>query len=180
MADSLILKQTLNITTTGAAAFGCSFTSGTGVDIPWPKLLGVHNYGQPGASNDYICRVAIEYISKTNTDKIFVMWTFPNRREWIDEDGNVLRFKADDVKFKWEEANLELQNSEWDKYNISKNKLLLENYCTNNNVKLFQMNVDDIDHRLMNSYGSDNSHPGVSWHVNVSEIFTKQMVENTS
>ena len=57
----------------------------------------------PEVQNDKICRLAIEYIRIAKPDTIFVMWTFPNRREWIDEDGNVL-FKADDVKYKWEEA----------------------------------------------------------------------------
>ena len=164
--------------TTGRGAFGCSFTYGTGVEPyeAWPKLVGANNYGLPGSSNDKICRLAIEYIRIAKPDTIFVMWTFPNRREWIDEDGNVLRFKADDVNYKWEEAHIELHNTHWDNYNYSKNKLLLESFCVNTDVRLFQLNVLDIDHSLMKSYGSDNSHPGKEWHIYVSENFTKQMV----
>ena len=64
--------------------------------------------------------------------------------------------KADDTsKYKWEEAP-ELHNENWDYYNYSKNKLLLESLCVNTDVRLFQLNVFDIDHSLMNSYGSDN------------------------
>ena len=69
------------------------------------------------------------------------MWTFRDRREWIDEDGNVLRFKADDVKYKWEEALVELHNSNWDNYNFNKNKLLLESFCVNTDVRLI---LDDM------------------------------------
>jgi hypothetical protein len=177
---SIIEHDNKNFYTATGFAFGCSFTSGTGVDSTeaWPSLLNVDNIGQPGASNDYICRTAIDYIQEYKPKYIFVMWTFPARREWIDEDGNKLRFKPDDVKFKWEEAHLELQNSEYDKYNKGKNKLLLELYCLNNNVRLYQMNIDDIDHTLMRR-GSDNSHPGREWHTNVAEHFTKQMVAHS-
>lgn len=165
--------------TTGRGAFGCSFTYGTGVEPyeAWPKLVGANNYGLPGSSNDKICRLAIEYIRIAKPDTIFVMWTFTNRREWIDQDGNVLRFKADDIKnLDWIKAHVELHNENWDYYNYSKNKLLLESFCLNTDVRLFQLNVLDIDYSLMNSYGSDNKHPGTEWHIHVSENFTKQMV----
>ena len=165
--------------TTGSGAFGCSFTYGTGVVLnnTWPYLLGTSNYGLPGSSNDRICRLAIEYINLTNPNKIYVMWTFKNRREWIDEDNNILRFKSDDVNFKWEEAHLELHNEHWDNYNYNKNKLLLENFCVNNNVELYQLNVSDIKY---NDLGDDGLHPGKEWHINVSEHFTKQMVGSPS
>jgi len=166
--------------TTGIA-FGCSFTSGIGVEPheAWPSLLNAENMGQPGASNDYICRTAIEVLKQHKPEFIFVMWTYTARREWIDEYGNKLRFKPDDVKFKWEEAHLELQNSEYDKYNKAKNKLLLELYCLNANVKLYQMNMDDIDHTLM-AKGTDGSHPGREWHTHVARHFNKKMVGSTS
>ena len=171
-------KFRTNTTTDGDGAFGCSFTYGTGVKAveAWPFLLGVNNFGLPGSSNDKICRLAIEYIKLKSPKRIFVMWTFPNRREWIDDQRTVLRFKADDVKYRWEEAHLELQNEYWDHYNKSKNILLLENFCVNNNVTLFQMSVDALDHTSMNSYGSDNSHPGTEWHTNVTEHFNRQVV----
>lgn len=189
MIQTFLSENFRDKSTTGRGAFGCSFTYGTGVeyDEAWPKLIGANNYGLPGSSNDKICRLAIEYISIAKPDAIFVMWTFENRREWIDEDGNVLRFKADDVRklpgrsnrYKWEEAHFELYNKHWDHYNYSKNKLLLENFCVNTDVKLYQLYVSDIDHTLMNSYGSDKAHPGKEWHIHVSENFTKQMVAHT-
>ena len=45
--------------------------------------------------------------------------------------------KADDIKYKWEEAHVELHNENWDYYNYSKNKLLLESFCVNTDVRLF-------------------------------------------
>ena len=54
------------------------------------------------------------------------MWTFLNRREWIDSQRwQCALLKADDTYHKWEEAP-ELHNENWDYYNYSKNKLLLE------------------------------------------------------
>ena len=173
--------EMMDKSTTGRGAFGCSFTYGTGVKPyeSWPKLLGVNNFGMPGSSNDKICRLAIEYIRLAKPDAIFVMWTFWDRREWLDEDNIYLRFKvaADtSCNYKWHEAHVELHNPHWDYYNYSKNKLLLESFCLNTDVRLFQLNVLDIDHSLMNSYGSDDKHPGTEWHINVSENFAKQMV----
>lgn len=165
--------------TTGCdGAFGCSFTYGTGVHYneAWPFLLGANNFGLPGSSNDKICRLAIEYIRTYKPKNIFVMWTFLNRREWLDDQGTVLRFKADDVKYRWEQAHLELQNEYWDNYNKDKNILLLENFCVNTNVTLYQLSVDSINHTELGSFGSDNSHPGTVWHSHVAEYFTRQMV----
>ena len=40
---------------------------------------------------------------------------------------------------------VELHNSNWDNYNFNKNKLLLESFCVNTDVRLLDDSVLDID-----------------------------------
>lgn len=156
----------------GDAAFGCSFTFGYGVnhEQSWPALMGLYNCGQSGSSNDRIARLAIEYINTYSPKNIYIMWTIKSRREWIDEENNILRFKVDDsnLKYKWQEAHLELSNTNADNYNYQKNKLLLDNY--NMDTKIHTIHIDSIDHTTL-PLGSDNSHPGIKWHEAVTEYF---------
>ena len=49
---------------------------------------------------------------------------------------NVLLLRQMIPYHKWEEAP-ELHNENWDYYNYSKNKLLLESFCVNTDVRLF-------------------------------------------
>ena len=156
-----------------SASFGCSFTEGVGVSVDqtWSFLLDVCNCGLNGASNDKICRTAIEYCNTFEPKTIYVMWTFANRREVVDEDSNLLKFKAVDPgssKFAWHKASLELTNQYSDFYNYKKNKLLLESFCASNNIELFQADVVDIKN---DQQGSDGQHPGPSWHNDVFELF---------
>lgn len=165
-----------------AAAFGCSFTFGTGVDDhhPWPAILGVANCGQPGSSNDKIARLAISYINEFKPTDIYVCWTFPQRREWVDDQGNVIAFKnvtASEAEqmlsqnwVSWDNAHLFLSNSLWDEYNYTKNRMLLEGVCAHNNVTLHQTSVLDVDHTQY-PYSRDLSHPGPDWHVVIATMF---------
>jgi hypothetical protein len=152
------------------AAFGCSYTFGYGSNLHWPGMLGVANLGQNGASNDQITRLAITYCKTFKPKEIYVMWTFPNRREWIDDTGNVLRFKADEVKNKWEQAHIELYNEYWDNYNFNKNKILLNSWCESNDIKI---HYKDQNYFNKDDYplARDNMHPGADWHLNVSASF---------
>ena len=165
----------------GDAAFGCSFTYGYSIEHKdsWPALLDLYNCGQNGSSNDRITRHAIEYINTYHPENIYIMWTIKSRREWIDEDSNILRFKIDDstMEYKWQEAHLELSNTEIDNYNYRKNNLLLNSFCVFNNVRLHQLDIHSIDHTTM-PLGSDNSHPGVEWHAIIADHF-KSLVEKS-
>ena len=76
-----------------SAAFGCSYTFGYGVNNPWPKLIGVANLGQNGASNDMITRLAISYCETFKPKDIYVLWTFPHRREHINKDGGLEKYR---------------------------------------------------------------------------------------
>jgi len=157
------------------ASFGCSFTEGVGVyaDQTFSFLLNVANCGLNGASNDKICRTAIEYCNKYSPKEIYVMWTFKNRREVIDDTGTFLKFKAFDPgskKYRWHKASAELSNDYSDEYNYQKNRLLLNSFCELKNINLYSTDVDCIENDKL---GSDNAHPGVEWHEKVYNLFKK-------
>lgn len=163
------------------AAFGCSFTFGTGVNNPWPKILGVVNCGQPGSSNDKIARLAISYCNTFKPKKIYVMWTFPQRREWVDEHGNMIAFKnitdseAQQIMkqpfVSWDNSHLFLMNDLWDTYNYQKNCLLVESYCAARDIELVSTTVSVLDHRNYPP-ARDRQHPGPDWHLNVASILS--------
>lgn len=163
------------------AAFGCSFTFGTGVNQPWPEILGVVNCGQPGSSNDKIARLAVTYCNEFKPKDIYICWTFPQRREWVDERGNVIAFKnlsESEIKsilsqkfVSWDNALLFLMNDLWDEYNYTKNKLFVESFCKANNINLHQTTVTDIDARNYPK-ARDNMHPGPEWHLNIASLFS--------
>ena len=165
-----------------SAAFGCSFTFGSSVDEhqPWPYILDIANCGQPGSSNDKIARLAISYINTFKPTDIYVCWTFPQRREWVDEKGNVIAFKnvtpveaaqiLSQTWVSWDNALLHLSNDLWDEYNYTKNVMLLEGVCSMNNITLHQTSVLDMNHTQY-PYGRDLTHPGADWHVIIAEQF---------
>lgn len=163
------------------AAFGCSFTFGTGVNDPWPEQLSLVNCGQPGSSNDKITRLAVSYCKQFMPNAIYVMWTFPQRREWVDEHGNVIAFKnvtTDEAEqimqqsfVSWDNAHLYLMNDLWNDYNYQKNRLLLESYCTANNIELNQSTVTELTPRNY-APARDSMHPGPDWHMNIASIFS--------
>lgn len=150
------------------AAFGCSCTFGVGVSAPWPSMVGAVNCGQPGASNDKITRLALSYCETFRPNTIYVMWTYWQRREWIDDKGNVLAFKNSvELYENWGSSHAKLMNDVWDEYNYKKNQLLLRSYCELNNIELIETTVLDLD---KDDYplARDNMHPGPDWHLNVS------------
>ena len=157
-----------------SAAFGCSYTFGYGVNNPWPKLLGVANLGQNGASNDMITRLAISYCETFKPKDIYVLWTFPHRREHIIENGGLDKYrnmstKTLDEEFKnrtWRSSYLELSNDKADEYNFIKNKLLLTHYCAMYNIELNQATIFDFPKDEF-PLARDNDHPGKDWHTNV-------------
>lgn len=177
--NSWYYRGDLEPSTGQTAAFGCSFTFGTGVNDPWPERLGVVNCGQPGSSNDKIARLAISYCKTFQPSEIYVMWTFPQRREWIDEHGNVIAFKnITDAEARqimqqpfvsWDNSHLFLMNDLWDDYNYQKNRLLMENYCLANKIILNTATVTTIDHRDYPP-ARDNQHPGPDWHMNIAAL----------
>jgi len=149
------------------AAFGCSCTFGVGVSAPWPSMVGAVNCGQPGASNDKITRLAISYCETFKPNTIYVMWTYWQRREWIDDKGNVLAYKNQHINEDWANSHAILTNDVWDEYNYKKNQLLLRSYCELNNIELIETTVLDLN-KDEYPLARDNNHPGADWHLNVS------------
>ena len=158
------------------AAFGCSITYGVGVEQTetWANILGLVNCSAPGSSNDKILRRAISYCNTYKPDVIYVCWTFRQRREWVDDAGEICRWQpymtnVDNNEFKWRLAHLELSNQHSDKYNAQKNKLMLNMYCSTRNIKLVDFDVQNpVPHDSM-PLGSDNLHPGPEWHATIAE-----------
>lgn len=159
------------------AAFGDSFTFGLGVSEGqhWPGLLGAFNGGQCSASNDKIARLAVSYCEEYKPEVIYISWSFPARREWITEEGEIIAWKARGIpKEDWEEAFLNLSNDNWDLYNYTKNKMFVKNYCKVNNIKLSMIdNTNPFSHEDLPK-ARDGDHPGVEWHVIVAEHFKNQ------
>ena len=161
-----------------SAAFGCSYTFGYGVNNPWPKLLGVANLGQNGASNDMIARLAITYCKTFKPADIYVMWTFNARREHVNETGGVEKFRTlsndaiqEEIKSPtWLTNYAMLGSVANDSYNYDKNKLLLTSFCKANNVNLHQLNLSDFS-KSEYPLARDNDHPGDDWHTNVIASF---------
>lgn len=156
------------------AAFGCSFTFGQASNTPWPEVLGIVNCGQPGSSNDKIARLAITYCKTFKPKEIYVMWTFAQRREWVNELGFYTNYKGEIKENNYITSHLfELTNDKWDEYNYEKNKLLLQSFCSANNIKLNETTVTEVS-RTEYPPGRDKMHPGPDWHVVVAEKFNTQ------
>jgi hypothetical protein len=157
----------------GDAAFGCSFTFGYGVNNPWPDQLGLYNAGQPSASNDKIARLIISYCEKYNPEQIFVMWTFASRREWVNDNNEIIPYKADVNSV--EDPHFLLQNDNFDYYNFEKNKLLVHYFCKSKDIKLFECTVTTpFDHNKMMEFARDGKHPGQPWHDCIKQYFTSR------
>lgn len=154
-----------------SAAFGCSITFGIGVEIgeDWPGLLGLYNAGQPGSSNDRIARRVSEYVSEYSPERIYVMWTYPGRREWLSEDGTYMRFNSTSKHHTgtdWHNSFVMLSNERADKYNYYKNKKFVEALCHSNGIELCQCDINLVDADLYER-GTDGHHPGKKWHEEV-------------
>lgn len=156
------------------AAFGCSYTLGQGVNQPWPEIVEVANCGVNGASNDKIARMTITYCETYAPKTVYVMWTYPERREYIEEDGSIQKFRRPnprDISRILSQptatgAHLLLMNDKANQYNLDKNQLLVRLYCKANNITLKEISYNTID---KNSYklARDDDHPGPDWHASV-------------
>jgi len=160
------------------AAFGCSSTYGMGVEYEqtFAYQLNAYNVGQPGSSNDRICRLAIEYINTYCPEKIYVFWTFDTRREWINSNGDAIRFIPGHTRYGgefWHKAHVQLGNPDNNEYNYCRNKLMLETYCELKNVKLRQLAYSEFPTHTY-PLGTDDQHPGPLWHDWITREFQKQ------
>ena len=163
-----------------AAAFGCSYTFGYGVNKHWPGLLEAVNCGINGASNDLIARLAITYCKTFKPTSIYVLWTFKERREHIKETGGLSKFRnlskyriKEELKNPtWVSSYATLMNDSADDYNYKKNKMLLTSYCVVNNIALHQATIYDLPKEEF-PLARDNDHPGDDWHTNIAGILAE-------
>lgn len=147
------------------ASFGCSHAFGYGVNVPYAKIIGFANCAVNGISNDAIVRMAYTYCEQFKPNKICILWTMPNRREYVEEDGTIQKFKAEE-----NHQLLALQNSNWDQYNLEKNKIFISSYCKANNIKLLEYDF------MNNDKGArDGLHPGPDWHVNMAATILEDL-----
>lgn len=79
-------------------SLGCSITEGVGVNDneTWPAFFtknipnGVNmNFGYGARSNDYISRCLMTFFDLVKPDLVLIFYTFPERREYIREDGDI-------------------------------------------------------------------------------------------
>jgi hypothetical protein len=130
---------------------GCSHTEGVEVNDweTWPhyfsKLIpnGVDfNLGFGGRSNDYISRTILTFVDVLNPDVVNIMYTYPSRREYYTNDGNIEPFhtspwgyfEEDENGKKTFESILNVTNEQEDFINWYKNHLLITNFLQNKKI----------------------------------------------
>jgi hypothetical protein len=120
---------------------GCSHTEGIGVNDneTWPHYVAealnmTHiNMGFTGRSNDYISRTVTSYVRFFNPKYVFVMYTYPSRREyWTDEGPQPYASQQwgyfQDSPDKWN-AFTELSSAKSDEHNFIKNHSMILMAC---------------------------------------------------
>lgn len=157
------------------ASFGCSHAMGYGVSQPYAKIIEFANCGISGLSNDAIARMAYTYCEQFSPTNIVVLWTIPHRREWVDEHGQVKKFRMERTPTQWQQNFIDLQNDQWDEYNLTKNKLFLHNYCLSKGIRLLDYDFVDNDNAAR-----DGVHPGPDWHINMSARILADLHGNIS
>lgn len=176
-------------------SLGCSFTFGAGVSVEdrWSDVLckkiqettslKVKNYNLAleGHTNDYCARTLYKTISNLKPDIYFILFTFRNRLEWIDDHG-----KLDQVIPGYDTRFIEVANDGIAMYNFNKNLVLIRALCESHRVPFLFSTVDPlIDKQCaeLNNYigkfnhstlSIDNEHPGPKCHYKLAEQFFKK------
>ena len=162
-------------------AFGCSHTFGVGVDThqAWPALLKLVNYGQVGVSADYIARILPNIATQSTAKKIFILWPDWTRFEYLKghkilqslaTDKNRIEFMED-----WPDERL--------RKNFNNQVQSVKNFCSQQNIKLIDMTLDDlipyIDHADRWPVSKLGHHYSPVWHQWVADIFRQRDNEQT-
>lgn len=132
---------------------GCSLAMNYGIqyELSWPylfkKRLGEHvnilNFSVGGASNDYISRSVLRQCSSVKPDILLVMFTYPDRKEFISENGrkNI---------GPWNEEDEDILNyyahytDELGNMNLLRNILLVQYFCKTQDIDYIFV-VQNID-----------------------------------
>jgi hypothetical protein len=182
-------------------SLGCSITEGVGVndDETWSHYFTKHvpngvdmNFGYGGRSNDYISRCLLTFFDLVKPDLVLVFYTFPERREYIRNDGGVEPYMVNPWGFFTEtregriayQSQTELINKPANMFNWYKNHLLIKNFLDNKNCPWvwngdsLRVNCDGDEHKSYDEYnrfdggyglnnldlGVDKLHPGPLTH----------------
>jgi hypothetical protein len=130
---------------------GCGHTEGIMVHNhqTWPHYLskqfknGVDlNCGINGRSNDYIARTILSWNDTLNPDFVFIMYTYPHKREFYTIDGTIEPYSKKPWGYFDEEMDgrkewvgiMSSTNTEEDLMNWYKNHLLITNYLDNKQI----------------------------------------------
>jgi len=155
------------------ACFGCSHTFGVGIPWKetWPYVLGklsnekfcTRNYAISGASNDFICRLILNYL-QNNSPKAIVCF-FPdisraeliypeadnmlfsatkNIKDTLGHSGKFMGIEKDDDIYNFLGAYEKIFNPEYSLYNFTKNFIFINNLCSSKNIPLYWSTWDSI------------------------------------
>ena len=131
----------LNLDKQQALVFGCSYTFGIGLqeqqiytkylEKGFGNTFQFWNFGCPGASNDFITRLIWLTIPIFRPKLVIVQFTSPNRREYVEETGNLRRVVPNNPRVHIDtnrsyKSLMDLQNMHWDQYCSEKNIAFLE------------------------------------------------------
>lgn len=182
-------------------SLGCSITEGVGVNDneTWPYCFTQHipngvnmNFGYGARSNDYISRCLLTFYDLVKPDLVLIFYTFPERREYIREDGGVEPYMINPWGFfsETQEGKNAFQNQTGllskpaNMFNWYKNHLLIKNFLENRNCPWvwngdsLRANCDGDEHASYDEFnrfdggygvvnldlGVDNLHPGPLTH----------------
>jgi len=154
-------------------AFGCSHTSGIGVERneTWPHLLGADNHGVPGCSSDLIARTAPDVIAKKQPAIVYILWPDWTRFEYTKNNAVYQSLPTDTNRITF----MESATTEWLTNNFNKHVASLIECCNSSNVKLVHMTLYDliphIDHADKWPLSKLGHHYSPVWHQWVADIF---------
>ena len=174
-------------------SLGCSFTYGAGIPVEdrWTDVLckkiqettslKVKNYNLAleGHTNDYCARTLYKTIVNLKPDIYFILFTFRNRLEWIDDYGKLDQIIPgyDSISF------IQNANDGVAMYNFNKNLVLMRSLCELHRVPFLFSTIDPLINEQcteLNNYvgkfnhstlGIDGEHPGPECHYKLAEQF---------
>lgn len=144
--------------------FGDSFISGLGspVEHRISNMLGAVNYSMDGASNDWICRRAVDYIQTVKPVYAVVQWSYIHRRELQDWS-----LPCDSMRRIWYTDATVLEDSD----NFVQRVTELESVARANNV--------DLIHTFIPGIGKGTNTTGGRTSIERASANVIQLVENS-
>jgi hypothetical protein len=164
--------------------FGCTDTLGMH-DIKentWPYILPNHidsqykvlNLGVIGASRDTIARLLIKLtgVLSDEINHVCILWPHPNRREFVSKEYTKIITSHDKHNLPYEEY--------WDyidwrsnNYNMMKNKHLIKNVCSLNNIQLSDLEIERFDSKVPFDFSGEYNAFGRNTHTAIASYFAK-------